>query len=157
MNFVLIHFLARLVLGTFLVVAYVVLLQGREVLQLNGNTRNGLSFTFNRSNEVNMDTFEENEPATDRKGLQQRRSYYNMSEENKMAQGVEMRRSNSNPDSIKSQQSAESGWSKEPEPEDKIPGQPSNFGTVVPGVYRSSYPKEEDYPFLQKLGLKTIV
>jgi tyrosine-protein phosphatase SIW14 len=36
-------------------------------------------------------------------------------------------------------------------------GQPNNFGTVVPGVYRSSYPQTEDYPFLQKLGLKTVV
>lgn len=38
-----------------------------------------------------------------------------------------------------------------------IEGQPINFGTVVPGVYRSSYPQAEDYPFLQKLGLKTVV
>lgn len=36
-------------------------------------------------------------------------------------------------------------------------GQPMNFGTVVPGVYRSSYPQSEDYPFLQKLNLKTVV
>jgi tyrosine-protein phosphatase SIW14 len=36
-------------------------------------------------------------------------------------------------------------------------GQPTNFGTVVPGVYRSSYPQSEDYPFLEKLGLKTVV
>jgi tyrosine-protein phosphatase SIW14 len=36
-------------------------------------------------------------------------------------------------------------------------GQPTNFGTVVPGVYRSSYPQSEDYPFLEKLGLRTVV
>lgn len=36
-------------------------------------------------------------------------------------------------------------------------GKPINFGTVIPGVYRSSYPQTEDYPFLQKLGLKTVV
>ncbi|KAL5087394.1 hypothetical protein Trisim1_007794 [Trichoderma cf. simile WF8] len=36
-------------------------------------------------------------------------------------------------------------------------GRPVNFGLVVPGVYRSSYPKKEDYPFLKSLKLKTIV
>ncbi len=34
---------------------------------------------------------------------------------------------------------------------------PSNFGVVVPGVYRSSFPKPEDYPFIQSLNLKTIM
>ncbi|KAL7931654.1 tyrosine phosphatase family domain-containing protein [Trichoderma chlorosporum] len=36
-------------------------------------------------------------------------------------------------------------------------GRPINFGLVVPGVYRSSYPKKEDYAFLKGLKLKTIV
>lgn len=36
-------------------------------------------------------------------------------------------------------------------------GAPVNFGEVVPGMYRSSYPKPENYTFLGKLGLKTIV
>lgn len=36
-------------------------------------------------------------------------------------------------------------------------GRPVNFGLVVPGVYRSSYPKKEDYAFLKNLKLKTIV
>lgn len=36
-------------------------------------------------------------------------------------------------------------------------GRPVNFGLVVPGVYRSSYPKKEDYAFLKDLKLKTIV
>jgi tyrosine-protein phosphatase SIW14 len=36
-------------------------------------------------------------------------------------------------------------------------GEPVNFGMVIPGVYRSSYPQTEDYPFLQKLRLKTVV
>ncbi|KAJ9138600.1 Tyrosine phosphatase [Pleurostoma richardsiae] len=36
-------------------------------------------------------------------------------------------------------------------------GQPLNFGVVVPGVYRSSFPKEGDYPFLKSLELKTVV
>lgn len=35
---------------------------------------------------------------------------------------------------------------------------PDNFGTVVPGaVYRSSYPKAENYLYLKNLGLKTIL
>lgn len=36
-------------------------------------------------------------------------------------------------------------------------GRPINFGVVVPGVYRSSYPKPEDYGFLRNLGLKTVM
>lgn len=36
-------------------------------------------------------------------------------------------------------------------------GRPINFGVVVPGVYRSSYPKPEDYDFLKNLGLKTVM
>lgn len=39
----------------------------------------------------------------------------------------------------------------------QVPGQPKNFGTVAPGIYRSSYPQDADYPFLQKLRLKTIM
>ncbi|KAB5582415.1 tyrosine phosphatase family-domain-containing protein [Coniochaeta sp. 2T2.1] len=34
---------------------------------------------------------------------------------------------------------------------------PINFGRVIPGVYRSSFPKTEDYPFFKKLRLKTVV
>lgn len=34
---------------------------------------------------------------------------------------------------------------------------PPNFGIVVPGVYRSSYPQPQAYGFLQDLGLKTIM
>ncbi|UKZ89757.1 uncharacterized protein TrAFT101_004798 [Trichoderma asperellum] len=36
-------------------------------------------------------------------------------------------------------------------------GRPVNFGVVVPGVYRSSYPKADDYGFLKGLELKTVV
>ncbi|KAK3986623.1 putative tyrosine-protein phosphatase [Cladorrhinum sp. PSN332] len=36
-------------------------------------------------------------------------------------------------------------------------GRPSNFGIVVPGVYRSSFPQSEDYTFIEDLKLKTIV
>ncbi|KAJ2906972.1 hypothetical protein MKZ38_009835 [Zalerion maritima] len=34
---------------------------------------------------------------------------------------------------------------------------PFNFGTVIPGVYRSSYPQEHDYRFIKSLGLRSIV
>ncbi|KAK4034705.1 tyrosine phosphatase family-domain-containing protein [Parachaetomium inaequale] len=34
---------------------------------------------------------------------------------------------------------------------------PANFGVVVPGVYRSSFPQSEDYGFIEGLKLKTIV
>ena len=36
-------------------------------------------------------------------------------------------------------------------------GRPSNFGIVVPGVYRSSFPQSEDYTFVEGLKLKTVV
>lgn len=37
-------------------------------------------------------------------------------------------------------------------------GQPINFGCVVPGVYRSSFPRtEQAYEYLKGLNLKTIV
>ena len=36
-------------------------------------------------------------------------------------------------------------------------GRPENFGVVLPGIYRSSYPRQEDFGFLQSLHLKTIV
>lgn len=36
-------------------------------------------------------------------------------------------------------------------------GRPINFGIVVPGVYRSSFPQAEDYPFVEGLKLKTVV
>ncbi|OLN87292.1 putative tyrosine-protein phosphatase [Colletotrichum chlorophyti] len=38
-----------------------------------------------------------------------------------------------------------------------IDGRPANFGVVVPGVYRSSYPKPDDFGFIRNLGLKSIV
>lgn len=36
-------------------------------------------------------------------------------------------------------------------------GRPENFGVVTPGVYRSGYPKAEDFGYLEQLRLKTIV
>ncbi|KAK0704882.1 tyrosine phosphatase family-domain-containing protein [Lasiosphaeris hirsuta] len=36
-------------------------------------------------------------------------------------------------------------------------GRPNNFGVVVPGVYRSSFPQAGDYSFVEALKLKTVV
>jgi tyrosine-protein phosphatase SIW14 len=36
-------------------------------------------------------------------------------------------------------------------------GRPINFGLVLPGIYRSSYPQTRDYPFLESLHLNTVV
>ncbi|KAI9734744.1 MAG: hypothetical protein M1818_006731 [Claussenomyces sp. TS43310] len=41
--------------------------------------------------------------------------------------------------------------------EKKTPGYPINFGTIIPGLYRSGYPQLEDYKFLGTLGLKTVL
>lgn len=38
-----------------------------------------------------------------------------------------------------------------------LTGRPHNFGIVIPGIYRSSYPKLEDFDYIKGLGLKTIV
>jgi len=34
---------------------------------------------------------------------------------------------------------------------------PENFAMVAPGVYRSGFPKKKHFPFLHKLGLKSIL
>ncbi|ROV93050.1 hypothetical protein VPNG_09432 [Cytospora leucostoma] len=81
------------------------------------------------------------------------------------AQSVDMQRSISGQSSVESLESwkstssatTESSLLTESTSVNTSPGQPINFGTVVPGVYRSSYPREEDYEFIQKLKLKTIV
>ncbi len=39
--------------------------------------------------------------------------------------------------------------------DDLIP--PANFGIVADGVYRSSFPKKENFPFLNTLKLKTVL
>lgn len=38
-----------------------------------------------------------------------------------------------------------------------LDGRPHNFGVVVPGVYRSSYPKASDFEYIANLKLKTVV
>ena len=34
---------------------------------------------------------------------------------------------------------------------------PENFAMVFPGVYRSGFPKKRHFPFLKKIGVKTIL
>ena len=34
---------------------------------------------------------------------------------------------------------------------------PPNFAEVVPGIYRSSFPKVDHFGFLESLGLKSIL
>jgi tyrosine-protein phosphatase SIW14 len=34
---------------------------------------------------------------------------------------------------------------------------PLNFAMVAKGVYRSGYPNQKNFPFLKKLGLKSIL
>lgn len=118
-----------------------------------------------------MDTSKIRQSAVSRKGLQQRRSFSNMIDHDGIedlelvvgeaaAQSMEMQRSSSGQSSVKSWSSStttEISLSKKHAEDDDIPGRPTNFGTVVPGVYRSSYPQEADYEFIQKLKLKTIV
>lgn len=120
-----------------------------------------------------MDTTKTRQSTVSRKGLQQRRSFSNIMDHDGIedveavmgevaAQSVEMQRSNSGQISLKSWDSTssvttENSVSKKPAGDDSVPGQPINFGIVVPGVYRSSYPQEADYDFIQKLNLKTIV
>eukprot|EP01135_Chromosphaera_perkinsii_P010095 Nk52_evm20s2011 gene=Nk52_evmTU20s2011 len=41
------------------------------------------------------------------------------------------------------------------EEEELIP--PENFAMVAKGIYRSGFPKKKNFPFLKKLGLKTIL
>lgn len=159
----LIQFLATSVVGIFLVAAQAVLFQSQE-WQKHEKSRNRFNLPFSTPKVViAMDKAEEKRYAQSIKGLQQRRSYQSLIEQEQMevSQVVEMHRTGSNQPSLKSEKSSaslksESSGTKESQ-EEKIPGQPNNFGTVVPGVYRSSYPQEADYPFLQKLGLKTIV
>lgn len=49
----------------------------------------------------------------------------------------------------------ESGPSRPPTPHG--PGLPDNFGEVVTGIYRSSFPLPDHFESIKKLNLKTIV
>lgn len=161
MNFVLVHFLAKVVLGLGLLAVQIV---SSQIQQEKESKRLSKSITKRTVNGI-MDHVEDNKSAMGRKGLSYRKSYSSIPEHESTNQlhSAEMRRDNSSgQSSLKSQTSTssltDSVWSKDVALEEMaLPGQPHNFGTVVPGVYRSSYPQEADYPFLQKLGLKTIM
>lgn len=158
----LIQFLARLIVGTCLVVAQILFFQSQEWQR---NERSAKKFIpFNIHNEITvMEKIGDKQSDQSKKGLQQRRSYHSLVEQDEMdiPQAVEMSRTGSSCSTLKSEKSTSSLKSDSSGAkgslEKKIPGQPNNFGTVVPGVYRSSYPQEADYAFLKKLGLKTIV
>ncbi|KAJ0124708.1 tyrosine phosphatase [Diaporthe amygdali] len=122
-----------------------------------------------------MDAAKTAESAKGQKGLKQRKSFLNTTEQSTTeevdvgleelvvpVQSIEMQRSQSGQFSLKSKASTsslatETSMTKETVGSRNILGQPANFGTVAPGIYRSSYPQEADYAFLQKLRLKTIV
>jgi len=42
-------------------------------------------------------------------------------------------------------------------PEETVYIAPDNFAMVQPGVYRSGFPKMKNFPFLQRIGLKSIL
>lgn len=162
MNFVLVHFLAKVVLGSGLLAVQIVSSQIPQEKEWSW-----IFTSVSKRKLVGiMDHVEDKQSAMGRKGLSYRKSYSSIGEhdeeEQQQLQSIEMRREGSSgQSSIKSQTTVcssrtESVWSKD-DAEEAIPGQPLNFGTVVPGVYRSSYPQEADYPFLEKLGLKTIM
>lgn len=123
-----------------------------------------------------MDAAKGTEPAQSQKGLRERKSFLNTIEpdgmeqadvglEERDVQSADMQRSSSGQSSLKSLRSqpsisslaTENSMSKETVESGNILGQPANFGTVAPGIYRSSYPKEADYAFLKELKLKTIM
>ncbi|CAG8521521.1 3559_t:CDS:2 [Diversispora eburnea] len=39
----------------------------------------------------------------------------------------------------------------------KVMVPPLNFAMVAPGVYRSGHPNRQNFPFLKKLGLKSLI
>lgn len=160
MNFVLVHFLAKAVLGSGLLAARIASSQIQHEKEWSW-----LFLILSKGNIFGiMEQVEDKNNAMGRKGLSYRKSYNSISEHEtgQQLQSIEMRREGSSgQSSVKSQMSVassftESVWSKD-DMEEANSGQPLNFGTVVPGVYRSSYPQEADYPFLEKLGLKTIM
>lgn len=175
MNFVLILFLAKLVVAISLVVAQVILFQSRTGSSHQDWWHDYCSRVSIRKNFRIMDAARGTESAKSQKGLKQRKSFLNTAEQTVVedidvgleelavpVQGMEMQRSHSGHASLKSQVSTssmatENSVSEETSESRNLLGQPANFGTVVPGIYRSSYPREADYAFLQKLKLKTIV
>lgn len=159
MNFVLIHFLAKSCWTLLLVVVQIVW-ERTQRGQPHENKQQTFDFPLSVSKKAGiMSNIEEQQTASTHKGLLQRRSFYNMVENSdaKDLESAAMSRQNSSQSQMSSLSLASDGWTKNRVDDKVAMGQPTNFGTVVPGVYRSSYPQEADYPFLQKLGLKTIM
>lgn len=175
MNFVLILFLAKLVVAISLVVAQIILFQSQTRSSYQDWWHNYSSRVSIRKDFRIMDAAKTAESAKGQKGLKQRKSFLNTTEQSTTeevdvgleelvipVQSIEMQRSQSGQSSLKSKASTsslatETSMTKETVGSRNILGQPANFGTVAPGIYRSSYPQEADYAFLQKLKLKTIV
>lgn len=180
MNFVLILFLAKLVVAISLVAAQIILLQSRTGSSYQDRWNCYISRVIIRKDFGIMDAAKGPESARGQKGLRERKSFLNPTEQDGTEQAdvdvdveeqevpiqsMEMQRSQSGQSSLKSLRSqlstsslaTENSVSKETFESRNILGQPANFGTVVPGIYRSSYPKDADYAFLQKLKLKTIM
>lgn len=176
MNFVLILFLAKLVVAISLVVAQIILLQSRTGSSYQDWWHGCISRVSIRKDFRIMDAAKGTEPAQSQKGLRERKSFLNTTEQDGMeqadvgleerdVQSTDMQRSSSGQSSLKSLRSqpsisslaTENSMSKETVESGNILGQPANFGTVAPGIYRSSYPKEADYAFLKELKLKTIM
>lgn len=160
MNFMLIHFLAKTCWSLSLVIAQIVWYRVRSGA-CSTREQEALCHLLSASSEKadTMSTTEEQQAVSSHRGLLQRRSFYSVVEESatKETESVAMSRQSSS-QSQKSSASVVSDISTQVSMDEKMPtGQPTNFGTVVPGVYRSSYPQEADYPFIQKLGLKTIM
>lgn len=152
----LIHFLAKSCWSLSIVVAHIVW-DRIQSGQLFGQTQEILHLSLSASSRKSdiMNTTEEKQAqqaVTSHKGLLQRRSFHNLTEDigTRDLESAAMSRQGSN-------QSQMSSASFDLKDEQIVAGQPNNFGTVVPGVYRSSYPQEADYPFIQELELKTIM
>lgn len=160
MNFALIHFIVKLVFGYGSLAVHILAVHIQEENESKWN------FISNKTRDTyeTMDQQTENKQSEKgHKGVSQRKSYVNMAEreqheKSEVKQAVEMSRQSSKTSINTSSVPIEGIASKEINTKDnKIPGQPINFGAVSPGIYRSSYPQEADYPFLLKLGLKTIM
>lgn len=164
MNFVLIHFFAKVVSGYGLLAAYFVFVEIQQEARWNWDSitvkRHITSYRMEHSDK------KVKESGAACKGLSLRRSYSSIVDhkqyEKQREVSVKMGREGSmaregaesfitSTISLESTSPVESVHSTIPEQK------PRNFGTVAPGIYRSSYPQEADYPFLEKLGLKTIM
>lgn len=161
MNFVLIHCLAKLIFGYGSFAVHLVLLQIQQ--QEKDCNWTLISDKKKEQNTTNiMDNTENKQSEAGHKGLSQRKSYNSMVEPTTtgdLLQSIKMGRQGSKSSTMtaSSQQTESSTLSKESTEDDQISGQPKNFGIIIPGIYRSSYPQEADYPYLEKLGLKTIM